>query len=118
MKPEVRVMVPPQGADRGGFGNLSEAFKIDALVSALNEKRIRGAAVDVIEGEPDVPDAVLSTQSLIITPHIAANSPESRTASVDNIIADLKAHFAGEPVKARSRSTPARRSAPRRCTAK
>ncbi len=73
----------------------------DALVSALNEKRIRGAAVDVIEGEPDVPDAVLSTQNLIVTPHIAANSPESRTASVDNIIANLKAHFAGESVKGR-----------------
>lgn len=73
----------------------------EALVAALNEKRIRGAAVDVIEGEPEVPEAVRSAPNLIITPHVAANSPESRSASANNAMANLRAHFAGEPIKGR-----------------
>ena len=52
------------------------------LLEALNEKRIKGAALDVLEGEPDINENLLLAYSrengnLIVTPHIGGNTYES-----------------------------------------
>ncbi len=70
----------------------------DALVAALNEGRIAGAALDVVAGEPEVPQALLDAPNLILTPHIASRSPESVSVAMKRISDNLKAHFAGEPL--------------------
>lgn len=70
----------------------------DALIEALRENRIAGAAIDVVDGEPEVPDAMRALPNLIITPHIAGRSPEAILATASLVVANLQAHFAGRPV--------------------
>jgi phosphoglycerate dehydrogenase-like enzyme len=71
------------------------------LTDALTSKRIGGAGLDVLEGEPSVPPllpALLRFENVIITPHVAGRAPESRTAATASIIGNLDAHFAGKPL--------------------
>ena len=42
-----------------------------ALIAALRTGQIRGAALDVFEGEPDVNPALLDVAGLVLTPHTA-----------------------------------------------
>jgi hydroxypyruvate reductase len=70
----------------------------DALISALQEKRIAGAAVDVFRDEPNAPDALMMTENIVMTPHIASSTHETRRAMADLVLANLRAHFAGDAV--------------------
>lgn len=70
----------------------------DALIAALQEKRIAGAAVDVFRDEPNAPEALMTTENIVMTPHIASSTHETRRAMADLVLANLRAHFAGEPV--------------------
>jgi len=62
-----------------------------ALAAALDAKQIAGAALDVFENEPKVHPALLTRQDVILTPHIASASVETRTKmavmAVENVIA-------------------------------
>jgi len=66
-----------------------------ALVEALNRGVIAGAALDVVDGEPQVPPELAATPNLILTPHIAGRSPEAIAASAALVVENLRAHFAG-----------------------
>ncbi len=81
--------------------NIARGSVVDtpALVKALHEGRIAGAALDVVDGEPHVPAELKAAPNLIITPHTAGRSPESIEAMVGLVIANLTAHFAGQPVR-------------------
>ncbi len=70
-----------------------------ALVEALLEKRIAGAAIDVFEDEPNAPEELFETENVIMTPHIASSTGETRRAMADLVLENLRLHFAGEPVK-------------------
>jgi lactate dehydrogenase-like 2-hydroxyacid dehydrogenase len=72
-----------------------------ALVDALESGRIAGAAIDVVDGEPEVPDFVLRAPNLVITPHVAGGAPETRYASIAAMCENLSAQFSGQPVKNR-----------------
>lgn len=65
------------------------------LIKALHEKRIAGAALDVVAGEPTLTQELLDAPNLIITPHMAGRSPESVSEAMKRISDNLKAHFAG-----------------------
>lgn len=78
-----------------GRGSLVDT---DALVVALREKRIAGAALDVVEGEPGAPEALRSLPNVVITPHVAWLSPETRKGSLELILKNLAASFAGAPL--------------------
>ncbi len=73
----------------------------DALIAALTTRRIAGAALDVVEGEPDIPPQLLTIDNLLLTPHMAGRTPEAIAAMVDLAAKNLAAHFAGEPVRNR-----------------
>ncbi len=84
----------------GYLVNIGRGSVVDqaALITALGEGRIAGAAIDVVDGEPEVPAAMRALPNLIITPHIAGRSPESILATATMVVANLQAHFAGKPV--------------------
>jgi len=50
----------------------------DALVEALQNKTIKGAAIDVFEREPELANGLTELDNVIITPHIASGTEETR----------------------------------------
>lgn len=62
-----------------------------ALVLALRERRLAGAALDVFEGEPALNPGLLELDNVVLSPHIASASQETRRAmtavAVDNVLA-------------------------------
>jgi lactate dehydrogenase-like 2-hydroxyacid dehydrogenase len=85
---------------QGFVVNVSRGSVADtaALARALTEGTIAGAGLDVYEGEPNPPEALLGLRNVVLTPHLAGRSPEAITASVDCFLENAKRHFAGEPV--------------------
>lgn len=70
-----------------------------ALLEALRSRHLGGAGVDVLSQEPPVDNPLLSADipNLIVTPHIAWASRESRQRLVNEIAANLDAFIKGEP---------------------
>jgi len=86
---------------KGYLVNIGRGTVVDtaALVDALRAKRIAGAGLDVLEGEPAVPPVLqelLPFPNVIVTPHVAGRAPESRAAATALLLANLDAHFAGK----------------------
>ncbi len=69
-----------------------------ALVRALQEGRIAGAAMDVFDGEPNVPTELMAMENVVLTPHIASSTLETRRAMGDLVYDNLQAHFDGKAV--------------------
>ena len=71
-----------------------------ALLQALETKKVAGAGLDVLEEEPpSVHNALLSYQSekLIVTPHVAWASRQSRQRLVNEIADNIRAYHLGCP---------------------
>ena len=69
------------------------------LAKALDEGKVRGAAVDVVSVEPIKADnPLLKAKNCIITPHIAWASRESRQRLMDIAVSNLKSFKEGNPV--------------------
>lgn len=69
-----------------------------ALLDALRTGQIRGAALDVLTVEPPLPDQQLLTANLpnlIITPHSAWASVESRTRLLTAVCGNIRAFLGG-----------------------
>ena len=69
-----------------------------ALIAALQDGRIAGAALDVFETEPTAPEELIAMENVVLTPHIASSTEETRRAMADLVYDNLAAHFAGKPV--------------------
>jgi lactate dehydrogenase-like 2-hydroxyacid dehydrogenase len=85
---------------RGFLVNVSRGSVVDtaALADALANGKIAGAGLDVYEGEPGPPQALIRLRNVVLTPHVAGTSPEAIAASVRNFIDNATRHFAGETV--------------------
>jgi glycerate dehydrogenase len=73
-----------------------------ALIAALREKRIAGAALDVISKEPPPADhaviqATRELENLIVTPHTAWSAREARERLLNEVAANIAAFLAGKP---------------------
>jgi len=71
-----------------------------ALAEALRENRLAGAGVDVLTEEPPPPNHPLldpAIPNLIVTPHVAWTSRESRQRLVNGLAANIAAWRDGEP---------------------
>ncbi|MGV9798534.1 2-hydroxyacid dehydrogenase [Mycobacterium sp. NPDC003449] len=68
-----------------------------ALMAALHGERLRGAALDVFENEPDVNPALLETPNLVLTPHTASAGEATRDAMGILAIDNAAAVLAGKP---------------------
>jgi phosphoglycerate dehydrogenase-like enzyme len=72
----------------------------DALVRALNEGWIRGAALDVFDAEPVSPaHPLLSTPNTVLTPHLGYVTQESYRQFYGGAFEDVKAWLAGSPIR-------------------
>jgi phosphoglycerate dehydrogenase-like enzyme len=81
--------------------DISRGSVIDqnALVAALREQRIAGAALDVFEQEPLPPEHPLwKLPNVIITPHLAGSSPHYDRRAADLFTENLTRYLAGLPL--------------------
>jgi len=75
--------------------NIARGGVVDdaALATALRERRLAAAGLDVFEGEPKVHPDLLTVPNVVLTPHIASASVATRRAmallAADNLIAAL-----------------------------
>lgn len=75
MNADLLTALGPQGF----LINIARGSVVDtkALIRALQDKSIAGAALDVVDGEPEIPDALRTLDNLLLTPHISGRSPEA-----------------------------------------
>jgi glyoxylate reductase len=69
----------------------------EALVWALKEHLIAGAALDVYEKEPSVPTGLLAMENVVLAPHLGSATRETRTAMADLAVRNVIAVLSGEP---------------------
>jgi len=70
----------------------------EALVAALQEGQLGRAALDVFVDEPNVPDALRTMSNVVLQPHRASATLETRQAMGKLVLDNLAAHFAGRPL--------------------
>jgi len=68
----------------------------EALVWALNERLIAGAALDVYENEPSVHPGLLTLENVVLAPHLGSATRETRTAMADLAVRNVIAVLSGE----------------------
>lgn len=80
--------------------NVSRASNVDeeALIAALSSGALGSAALDVFEGEPRLDPRFLQLPNILLQPHQASGTVETRKAMGGLLRANLEAHFAGKPL--------------------
>lgn len=83
--------------DQGFLINVARGKLVNEadLVAALSEGRIAGAGLDVFADEPNVPSALLTMDNVVLQPHRASATVETRTRMGEMVLASLAATFAG-----------------------
>jgi len=69
----------------------------DALVRALQEGRLGGAALDVYEDEPDVDPRLLALEQVVLTPHLGSAATATREAMCGLAVRNVAEVLAGRP---------------------
>ena len=85
---------------KGILVNVARGSVVDeaALIEALEQGVIGGAALDVFEDEPRVPDRLKALPHVVLVPHIGSATGQTRQAMADLAYGNLREHFAGRPV--------------------
>ena len=92
----VLAALGPQGC----LVNVARGSVVDeaALIAALSAGEIAGAALDVFESEPDVPQALREMDNVVLTPHIGSATAQTRRAMAALAFDNLDARLSGQPV--------------------
>jgi lactate dehydrogenase-like 2-hydroxyacid dehydrogenase len=90
------AVLEASGAE-GILVNVSRGSTVDetALTDALERRAIKGAALDVFWNEPNIDKRLLSLDNLVLQPHHASGTIETRKAMGQLVRDNLAAHFAG-----------------------
>lgn len=83
---------------KGFLVNIARGSVVDqpALIQALQEKRIAGAGLDVYEDEPNVPQALIDLPNVVLLPHLASGTHETRQAMGDLVWSNIQGYFHDE----------------------
>ena len=94
-----REVLEALGPD-GFLVNMGRGTLVDepALVEMLQQNGIAGAALDVFEKEPNVPEALFGLDNVVLSPHQGSATHQTRNKMGDLVVANLVAHFEGEPL--------------------
>ena len=85
---------------KGYLINIARGSVVDesALIASLKDGKIAGAGLDVFEVEPLGNSPLFEMENVVVVPHIASATTEMRKEMGDVVIANLKAHFSGQPL--------------------
>lgn len=88
--PVLRALGP-----QGFLINIARGSVVDeqALADAIAQQHIAGAGLDVYEHEPHVPAGLLGRDNVVVLPHIAATTRETRAAMEQLVLDNLQAYF-------------------------
>jgi lactate dehydrogenase-like 2-hydroxyacid dehydrogenase len=78
--------------------NIARGSLVDeaALIEALREKRILSAGLDVFENEPNVPQALIDMDHIVLLPHVGSASHVTRQAMGQLVCDNLKSYAEGK----------------------
>ncbi len=99
--PATRHLIGPavlEAIGRDGYlVNVARGSVVDetAVIDALRNGRLGGAALDVFENEPDVPEELRASDRVVLTPHVASATVETRARMADMVLANLDAARSG-----------------------
>ncbi len=92
---EIALMKQGSLLINAGRGELVDS---DALVEALNSGHLGGAGLDVFDAEPLPADhPILSCDQVVLTPHIADQTPEGMELLNEGVVTNLIAFLEGKP---------------------
>ena len=85
---------------KGRLVNVARGTLVDeqAMLELLQSGGLGGAALDVFVDEPNVPAAFFGLDNVVLSPHQGSATTQTRDAMGALVIANLDAHFAGEPL--------------------
>jgi hypothetical protein len=85
---------------RGIFVNIARGSVVDesALVELLQAGRLAGAGLDVFVDEPNVPAPLLALDRVVLQPHVASATHETRAAMGRLVLDNVAAFVAGRPL--------------------
>jgi len=89
VKPTVRII----NTARGGL------IDEEALVKAVKEKRVAGAAIDVFSREPTTKSVLFGDDNIITTPHLGASTTEAQSMAAKDIARQIVDIFKGRPAR-------------------
>jgi lactate dehydrogenase-like 2-hydroxyacid dehydrogenase len=75
----------------GYLVNIARGIIVDeaALIDALTQRRIAGAALDVFDAEPDIDPRFFTLDNVVLTPHIGSATRETRAAMMQLTLDNL-----------------------------
>ncbi|MEO1493805.1 MAG: 2-hydroxyacid dehydrogenase [Pseudomonadota bacterium] len=84
----------------GRLLNVARGSLVDepVLVEMLQTGGIAGAALDVFEAEPSVPEALFGLDNVVLSPHQGSATDKTRYDMGDLVVRNLAAYFAGRPL--------------------
>jgi D-3-phosphoglycerate dehydrogenase / 2-oxoglutarate reductase len=89
-KPTARII----NCARGGL------IDEEALVKAIREKKLAGAAIDVFEKEPLTESILFGEDNIIVTPHLGASTAEAQALAARDVAEQIVDVFRGLPARA------------------
>ena len=94
-----RAVLEALGPD-GYLVNMARGTLVDeaALVEMLVSGKLGGAALDVFETEPLVPEALFALDNVVLSPHQGSATHQTRNQMGQMVVDNLVRHFAGEPL--------------------
>jgi lactate dehydrogenase-like 2-hydroxyacid dehydrogenase len=80
---------------KGILVNVARGSLVDqeALLAALEQGRIAGAALDVFDTEPDIDARFFGLENVLLTPHIGSATQETRAAMAQLMLDNLRSWF-------------------------
>ena len=80
--------------------NIARGSVVDeeALVAALRDGRVGGAALDVFRSEPAIAPMLLEAPNLLLTPHIGSATHDARLAMAEHVATNIRAFLEGRPL--------------------
>jgi hydroxypyruvate reductase len=83
----------------GYLVNVARGSVVDeaALIAALQERKIAGAALDVFASEPNLDPRFLVLDNVVLQPHSASITYETRAAMLARLLGDIEAYVEGRP---------------------
>lgn len=85
---------------KGTLVNIARGSVVDqlALVEMLTEGTLGAAGLDVLDGEPLIPEALKLLDNVVLTPHIGGVTLTAIGDATNMVIANLDAYFDGKPL--------------------